>query len=101
MDVLRDQAGFGSRVQLEDEEGESNSWQLVFAEFADFDDRMISLASPLGRAILGARPGDRIRLEAPGGARRFQVIEIVTVHGERLSALADGDTPANEEHDDG
>lgn len=98
--VPRDQAGFGSRVQLEDEEGESNSWQLVFAEFADFDDRMISLASPLGRAILGARPGDRIRLDAPGGARRFQVIEIVTVHGERLSALGDGDMPANEEDDD-
>jgi transcription elongation factor GreA len=79
--VPRDQAGFGSRVQLEDETGDRNSWQLVFPEFADFDDGMISLASPLGRAILGARPGDRIQLDAPSGARSFQVVEILTLHG--------------------
>lgn len=99
--VPRDRAGFGSSIELEDEDGERNAWQLVFPEFADFDDRMISLASPLGRAILGARPGDRIQLDAPDGARRFQVIEIVTLHGERLSAFARADTPGGEEEDDG
>lgn len=100
-DVPRDRAGFGSRVRLEGEDGERRSWQLVFAEFADFDDGMVSLASPLGRAVLGARPGDRVKLDAPGGARGFLVVEIVTVHGETLSDQAGGDTPDNEEEDDG
>ena len=100
-DVPRDRAGFGSRIWLEGEDGQRHSWQLVFAEFADFDDGMISLASPLGRAVLGARPGDRVRLDAPGGARGFVVVEIVTVHGETLSDAAGGDTPADEEEDDG
>lgn len=99
-EVPRDRAGFGSRIRLEGEDGERRSWQLVFAEFADFDDGMVSLASPLGRAVLGARPGDRVQLQAPGGARGFLVVEIVTVHGETLSDKAGGDTPADEEEED-
>ena len=83
------------------EDGERHSWQLVFAEFADFDDGMVSLASPLGRAVLGARPGDRVQLQAPGGARGFLVVEIVTVHGETLSDEGGVDTPPDQEEDDG
>lgn len=100
-DVPRDRAGFGSRIRLEGEDGECRSWQLVFAEFADFDDGMISLGSPLGRAVLGARPGDKVQLQAPSGQRGFLVVEIVTVHGETLSDRAGGDTPAGKENDDG
>ncbi len=77
--------GFGSRVQLADDDGGMMTLRIVFPEFVDIDDEMISLASPLGRALLGARPGQKVNLQAPGGERVYRVLEIVTLHGETLS----------------
>ncbi len=99
-EIPRDSAGFGSEVELEDARGERQVWRLVFPEFVDLDDNMISLASPLGRAILGARPGDEVMMRAPDGEQRYSVIRVVTVHGETVSAPAAGDTPGEEEDDD-
>ena len=39
--VPRDQAAFGSRVELEDGDGERHEWHLLFPEFVDFDSGMI------------------------------------------------------------
>lgn len=84
-DVPFDRVGFGSQVEAEDESGSRYSWSLVFPEFIGLDDTMVSLASPLGRALLGSQPGDDVELESPDGTRRFRVIEVVTLHGERVS----------------
>ena len=84
-DVPRDSVGFGSRVALADDDGETMTLRIVFPEFVELDDEMISLASPLGRALLGARPGQRVNLQSPGGERAYMVLEIVTLHGETLS----------------
>ena len=71
--------------------------RLVFPEFVDLDgdgeQEMISIASPLGRALVGARPGDEVALETPGGSRRYRVLEVVTLHGESV--------PPSEERTDG
>jgi transcription elongation factor GreA len=85
-DVPRDAAGFGSHVAIADEEGERTSFRIVFPEFVDLGDEMISIASPLGRALIGARPGQRVKLGTPGGERAYVVLEIVTLHGETLTA---------------
>lgn len=85
-DVPRDSIGFGSRVLAEDPAGERHEWQIVFPEFLQLDDTMISIASPLGRALLGARPGDEVSLRAPDGEREFRVLEVETLHGESVTA---------------
>jgi transcription elongation factor GreA len=84
-DVPRDTAGFGSQVTLAGDDGERASLRIVFAEFVDMGDEMISIASPMGRALIGARPGQRVRLDTPSGERAYLVLEIVTLHGETLT----------------
>jgi transcription elongation factor GreA len=84
-EVPRDAVGFGSRVALADDDGGKMTLRIVFPEFVELDDEMISLASPLGRALLGARPGQKVNLQAPGGERSYVVLEIVTLHGETLT----------------
>jgi len=84
-DVPRDVVGFGSQVALAGEDGETMTLRIVFPEFVELDDEMISIASPLGRALIGARPGQRVNLQAPGGERAYMVLEIVTLHGETLT----------------
>jgi transcription elongation factor GreA len=84
-DVPRDVVGFGSRVALADDDGGKMTLRIVFPEFVELDDEMISIASPLGRALLGARPGQKVNLQAPGGERSYMVLEIVTLHGETLT----------------
>ena len=89
-DVARDAAGFGSRVALDDENGDRMTLRIVFPEFVDLDDEMISIASPLGRALIGARPGQRVTLSTPGGERADRVVEIMTLHVETLTTDSGG-----------
>lgn len=84
-DVSRETAGFGSRVAAVDAEGERHEWQIVFPEFVDVSDTMISIASPLGRALLGARPGKEVQFDTPDGERSFKVVEVTTLHGDVVS----------------
>ncbi|MFN2382868.1 MAG: GreA/GreB family elongation factor [Gemmatimonadota bacterium] len=84
-DVATDAAGFGSELELEDADGKRETWRLVFPEFTDLGDRMISLASPVGRAMLGRKPGDSVTLDTPGGEEHYTVIEVITLHGEHVS----------------
>jgi transcription elongation factor GreA len=84
-DVPRDVVGFGSQVALADDDGERMTLRIVFPEFVDMDDEMISIASPLGRALIGTQPGQRVKLDTPSGERAYVVLEIVTLHGETLS----------------
>ena len=83
-DLPSDTAGFGSRVAALDAEGRRHEWQIVFPEFVDQSDTMISIASPLGRALIGARPGKEVWFDAPDGERTFTVIEVTTLHGDVL-----------------
>jgi transcription elongation factor GreA len=74
----KDKAVFASRVVLENvDTGEDVEYQLVGPEESDIDNGRISIASPLGRAIVGRRPGDEISLQAPGGRRVYELVEIL------------------------
>ena len=44
---------------------------------SDIERGRISISSPLGRAILGKKPGDELTLEAPGGKRVYELVEIL------------------------
>jgi transcription elongation factor GreA len=74
----KDRAVFGSRVVLENlETGQDVEYQLVGPDESDVENGRISVASPLGRAILGRRPGDELVIEVPGGKRAYELVEIL------------------------
>lgn len=74
----RDRAVFGSKVIIENiDTGDTSEYQLVGPEESDIDQGRISVSSPLGREIIGKRPGDEFALQAPGGRRNFELLEIL------------------------
>jgi transcription elongation factor GreA len=72
---------YGSRVTVEDlEEEEEIVYHLVFPEEAEVAEGRISLGSPLGRALLNRSVGDEIEVHTPKGKRRYQIVNLVTIH---------------------
>ena len=79
----RDRVGLGSTVKLLDlETDEEVTYRLVFPEIADTDAGMISVASPIGRSLVGLQDGDDVTIRIPSGERRFEVLELRTAHDE-------------------
>jgi transcription elongation factor GreA len=75
-------AGFGSTVTLRESTGQEIVYQLVMPEDADGEKGMISTSSPIGRAILNREEGDEIAVTTPAGARKFEIMKLVTIHDE-------------------
>lgn len=74
----KDRAVFGSRVVLENiETGEDVQYQLVGSDESDIEKGRISVSSPLGKAILGKKPGDELSVQVPGGKRAYELVDIL------------------------
>lgn len=74
----RDRAVFGTKVLLENiDTGEEVEYQLVGSDESDIEKGRISVSSPLGKAIIGKKPGDELTLEVPGGKRLYELVEIL------------------------
>ncbi len=56
---------------------ESDNYTLVYPEEASISEGKLSVLAPMGRALLGARPGQVIEFEAPGGLRRLKVVKVL------------------------
>lgn len=75
--LTKDRAVFGCKVVLENTDtGETVEYQLVGPDESDIDKGRISVSSPLGKAILGKKPGEPIVVQAPGGKRYYEMVEI-------------------------
>lgn len=75
-----DRAGFGSRLRLENlGTGEEVTYTIVAGDYLDIDAGHISMASPLGRALLGSSEGEEVVVQLPGGERRFRVLELISL----------------------
>jgi transcription elongation factor GreA len=73
----KDRIVFGSVVALENlENGERVRYRLVGPHEADIKKNEISVTSPIGRALLGRGPGDVATVQAPGGRKEYEVVEI-------------------------
>lgn len=73
----KDRVMFGVRVRLEDiETGNTVTYQLVGPDESEPERGLISVASPIGRALLGKRVDDEARVHTPGGIREFVILEI-------------------------
>ena len=76
--LSKDKAVFGHRVLLENiDTGEDVEYQLVGPDESDIERGRISISSPLGRAILGKKPGDELVLVVPCGKRVYELVEIL------------------------
>jgi transcription elongation factor GreA len=67
---------FGSTVDLEDESGGTVSYQIVGDDEADIRQGLISVNSPIARALVGKQAGDEVEVAAPGGAKVYSVVEV-------------------------
>ena len=77
-DRPKEKAEFGCKVLLENiDTGEEVEYRLVGPDESDINRGRISIASPLGRAILGKKPGDELTLEVPGGKRAYELVELL------------------------
>jgi transcription elongation factor GreA len=74
----KDRVVFGSKVVLENiETGEDVVYQLVGPDESDIENGRISVSSPLGKAIIGRKPGDELTLQVPAGKRSYELLEIL------------------------
>jgi transcription elongation factor GreA len=72
-------AGLGSTVRVADEAGETMEFALVGRRAADSNPRDGSLASPVGKALVGVRAGDVARVALPSGrVRLLRVLDVTT-----------------------
>jgi transcription elongation factor GreA len=68
---------FGSTVALENQDtGEEVRYRLVGPFESDLASGTISVTSPIGRAVIGKEVGDEVQVRAPGGVKRFEIIDI-------------------------
>lgn len=68
---------FGATVELEDlSAGERVKYQIVGDDEADIKAALISVSSPIARALIGKMEGDVVEVVAPGGRREYEVLEV-------------------------
>lgn len=68
---------FGATIDLEDLENESEvTYQIVGDDEADIKQGKISVSSPIARALIGKYAGDVAEVQAPGGVREFEIIDV-------------------------
>jgi transcription elongation factor GreA len=68
---------FGATVDLAPVDGGPDvRYQIVGDDEADIPSGMISINSPIARALIGKSPGDEVEVATPGGARRFEVLAV-------------------------
>ncbi|HJS42068.1 MAG TPA: GreA/GreB family elongation factor [Gemmatimonadales bacterium] len=84
-DIPRDRVGFGSRVTVEDiDTKQKETYALTLGEFIEGEDggeeMPVSMASPLGKALVGRKVKDKVEIALPIGKRKLRILELATVH---------------------
>lgn len=68
---------FGATVDLAEEDtGEEVTYQIVGEDEADIKLGMISITSPIARALIGKEEGDVAEVQAPGGVKSYEIVEV-------------------------
>lgn len=91
-DATDGRAGLGSSVLVEDEHGATARYALIGRRSTASTRHEVTLASPVGKALNGSRPGDTVHVELPRGrVRRLRVLEVEPVLAEASPAGGRGD----------
>jgi transcription elongation factor GreA len=76
-----DKVGLGSRVVVHDQDSSAKeTYYLVFGDSENFDEGHVTMASPIGRALIGKGVGDNVLLKLPAKTRRLRILELKTIH---------------------
>jgi transcription elongation factor GreA len=68
---------FGSTVDLEDEDsGAKVTYQIVGDDEADLKIGLVSISSPIARSMIGKEAGDVAEVQAPGGIKRWEIVNV-------------------------
>ena len=68
---------FGATVDIEDQDsGDAVTYQIVGEDEADIKNGKLSVASPMARALIGKYAGDIAQVQAPGGIREYEIIDV-------------------------
>ena len=71
-----DQVRFGSTVTVRESTGNQVQYRIVGVDETDFDRGWVSWRSPIAKALLNARVGDRVRLRLPAGEEELEILTI-------------------------
>ncbi len=71
-----DRIVFGATVDLEDDAGHSITYRIVGEYEADIKKGLLSVTSPIARALVGREVGDSVRVQAPGGLKEYEIIDV-------------------------
>jgi transcription elongation factor GreA len=69
-----DRITFGSTVRLKGPDGKEVRYQIVGSDESDPTTGRISILSPLARTLIGKEVGDEVKVQAPGGAKTFEIL---------------------------
>lgn len=75
-----DQVFFGATVSFQKSQKDPETVSIVGVDEADAKKNLISWISPLAKALLKSKPGDRVYLETPGGNEALDVIDVLYQH---------------------
>lgn len=68
---------FGATIDLEEESsGEAVTYQIVGEDEADLKSGLVSIGSPIARALIGKEAGDVAEVQAPGGIKSYEIVEV-------------------------
>ncbi|HEX7020975.1 MAG TPA: GreA/GreB family elongation factor [Gemmatimonadaceae bacterium] len=79
--IPNDRVGLGSKVVVQDEKtGGRETYFLVFGDAVEFEEGHVTMASPIGRALLGKAVGEVAHLKLPTMVRQLKVVDLKTIH---------------------
>jgi transcription elongation factor GreA len=67
---------FGATIKLSMSNGNSISYRIVGEDEADINQNMISVTSPVARALIGKYEGDNVEVQTPDGTITYEIIEV-------------------------
>ena len=67
---------FGATVEVEDDNGENVTWQIVGEDEADIKQGRIFVGTPIARALIGKSSGDSVQVQTPGGVKGYEILDV-------------------------
>lgn len=79
--VPKDRIALGSKVTVLDVDlNQETTYELVFPELADHPRGLISVASPIGKSLVGKKSGELVTVKIPAGEKHFEILEFKSIH---------------------
>lgn len=79
--IPQDRVGFGSKVEVLDlDDDVTEIYTVAFGDVINLENSEISMASPIGKALLGKSAGEEAEVTLPGGRVRYRIVSLSTLH---------------------